>query len=190
MASLNSNGAWCSMLCSISIKKLPAAYVLLSYGLNSNATSSVPTYYWRHQLQKQFLSHDQHNNGYKTNSNASKKITPVITICDCMVGNIKISRRLPTSRSLSSSSCDLIKKAPLNRQLIIYSPLTIEFSYLIRGYSHSIELICLAVHHDALQSFPNSLKHSYSFALNPARVVGYNLVGPKSFSVGHKSTNL
>src|SRR5262245_26086215 len=138
------------------------------------------TYYWRHQLQKQFLSHDQHNNGYKTNNNgyktnnnASKKITTVITVCDCMVGNIKISRLLLTSRSLSSSSCHLIKKAPLNRQLINYSPLRIEFSYLIRGYSHSIELICLAVHHDALQSFPNSLKHSYSFALNPARVVGY-----------------
>ena len=43
MASLNSDGAWCSMLFSISIKKLPAAYVLLSYGLNSKATSSVPT---------------------------------------------------------------------------------------------------------------------------------------------------
>ncbi len=44
MASLNSDGAWCSMLFSISIKKLSAAaYVLLSYRLNSKATSSVPT---------------------------------------------------------------------------------------------------------------------------------------------------
>lgn len=65
-----------------------------------------------------------------------------------------------------------------------------EFFYLIQGYFHSTELICLIIHHDALQSFPTSSKLAYSFVLNRVRVVEYSPAELKSFSAYHKSTNL